>query len=251
MNLDLRDRFSEIWKKYFKSAVLPLAYFYTDEIEDTTELIRPPKGEHSCFLVNMSTVLAGRSIAFDTKSFGCGGGRSYTGFKKLNRPNFEYFLSCGIEGKMEGERYKKTPELAQKFIDSIPDFNAPGKYLVFKRWDKLTENDSPAVIVFFATPDVLSGLFTLANFDEPSATNVITPFSSGCGSIINIPYVAKDDEKQYPVLGMFDVSARTWVPENTLSFAVSMIMLTKMIDNVDESFLITESWAKVAERIGN
>jgi len=30
-------------------------------------------------------------------------------------PHFEYFLSCGIPGKLEGERYKKSPELVKEF----------------------------------------------------------------------------------------------------------------------------------------
>ena len=31
----------------------------------------------------------------------------YLGFSEKVRPNFEFFLSCGIQGKFEGERYKK------------------------------------------------------------------------------------------------------------------------------------------------
>lgn len=34
-------------------------------------------------------------------------------------PNFEYFLSCGIPGKLEGERYKKTPELVRSWRRSL------------------------------------------------------------------------------------------------------------------------------------
>jgi hypothetical protein len=35
------------------------------------------------------------------------------GFFESPRPNIEYFLSCGIPGEMEGERYIKTPERAK------------------------------------------------------------------------------------------------------------------------------------------
>ena len=35
---------------------------------------------------------------------------------------------------------------------------------MFKRRDKLEESDYPAVAVFFAEPDVLPGLFALANY---------------------------------------------------------------------------------------
>ena len=84
-------------------------------------------------------------------------------------PNFEYFLSRGIPGTLEGEWYKKSPELVKEFEKRKPKFTAPTRNIVFKRWDRLGEKDDPAVIIFFAPTDVLSGLFTLANFDEADA----------------------------------------------------------------------------------
>jgi hypothetical protein len=43
---------------------------------------------------------------------------------------------------------------------------ATAKYIVFKRWDKLETKDNPEVVIFYARPDVLAGLYTLASFDE-------------------------------------------------------------------------------------
>jgi hypothetical protein len=48
---------------------------------------------------------------------------------------------------------------------------------------------------------------------------------------------------------MFDVSARPHVPPDVLTFAVPMAKLVRMIGNAEESFLITESWRKVQNRI--
>ncbi len=48
---------------------------------------------------------------------------------------------------------------------------------------------------------------------------------------------------------MFDVSARPEVPQATLTFAVPMRRLEQMAANMDESFLITESWKKVRGRV--
>jgi len=67
---------------------------------------------------------------------------------------------------MEGERYKKTPEIAAETIKLQPPQEVPARFIVFKRWDSLDESDELEVVIFFARPDVLSGLFTLANFDE-------------------------------------------------------------------------------------
>ena len=53
------------------------------------------------------------------------------------------------------------------------------------------------------------------------------------------------------ILGMFDVSARPYVPADTLSFAVPMAKFQRMIDNMEESFLTTlgRGSAILAERI--
>jgi hypothetical protein len=48
---------------------------------------------------------------------------------------------------------------------------------------------------------------------------------------------------------MFDVSARPCVAENLLTFAVPFEKFRTMVDNMEESFLITESWGKVRKRI--
>jgi hypothetical protein len=90
-------------------------------------------------------------------------------------PNFEYFLSCGIPEKHEGERYKKTPEMVKEAMAQMPQFKVPARFIVFKRWDMLKESDNPEVAIFFAQPDVLSGLFTLTNFDETEPNGVLLP----------------------------------------------------------------------------
>jgi hypothetical protein len=164
-------------------------------------------------------------------------------------PNFEYFLSCGIPGEVEGERYKKSPEMVEEVMKNLPQFKAPGRYIVFKRWDMLEESDEPSVVIFFAKADVLSGLFTLANYDEVEENGVITPFGAGCSTIVMYPYLERDAYRPRAVLGMFDVSARPFVPKEILTLAVPMNKFERMIANMDESFLITPSWAKVRKRI--
>ena len=85
---------------------------------------------------------------------------------------------------------------------------APCQFITWKRSDKLEEYDAPEVVVFFATPDILSGLCTLTNFEEAEPNGVLAPFSSGCGSIVSYPYLEKDFDRPHTFLGMFDVSAR-------------------------------------------
>jgi hypothetical protein len=120
---------------------------------------------------------------------------------------------------------------------------------VFKRWDKLAESDDPAVVIFFAQPDVLSGLFALANFDESDSQPVIAPMGSGCSSIVHYPYRELQSSHPRAVLGMFDVSARPWVPPGELTLAIPWPKFLRMVSEMDESFLVTESWSKVMMRI--
>ncbi len=197
----------------------------------------------------MEAARRGKSLCLSLETVRCSGGKRYLGFKSTLRPNFEYFLSCGIPGELEGERYKQSPELVAEQMKHQPAFQAPGRYIVFKRWDKLDEGDEPAVVIFYASPDLLSGLFTLAGFDEARPDAVITPFGSGCASIVQYPYF--EGQSPYPraVLGMFDVSARPCVPAGVLTFAVPWPKFVRMVDNMAESFLITKSWQKVRTRI--
>jgi uncharacterized protein (DUF169 family) len=247
MDLDIKQKFIERWKKYFNGIELPMIFYYTDR-EEKVERVQPPSG-HQCVIGVLARVRKGKSICFDVQSVGCAGGRRYFGFNRDIMPNFEYFLSCGIPGKLDGERYKKTPELVKTFMKDFPTLEAPAEYIVFKRWDMIEASDEPEAVVFFSKPDVLSGLFTLANFDETGPNGVFAPFGAGCASIVQYPYLENRVERPRAVLGMFDVSARPYVPGETLTFAVPMRKFIQMIENMDESFLITPSWAKVKKRI--
>ena len=247
MDIKTKDKFMRLWSRYFNGAELPVTFYYTDQ-EGSAELAEFPSG-HRCFICDLSGVRKGKSLCFNADTVGCGGGKRYLGFAKEIMPNFEYFLSCGIPGKLEGERYKKTPELVKETMKKSPQFDAPAKFIVFKRWDLLGKSDHPQVVIFFTPPDVLSGLFTLANFDEVEPNGVFAPFAAGCGSIVMYPYLEKESPRPRAVLGLFDVSARPRVTTEVLTFSVPMNKFNRMIENMEESFLITSSWRKVNKRI--
>jgi len=249
MDVKRKEEFMRLWDKYFPGAELPIAFYYTDETP-AADLVKPPAG-HRCIFADLVKVKAGESLCFDAQAIGCFGGKRYIGFSDKLMPNFEYFLSCGIPGKLEGERYKKTPEIVKSLMAKAPQFQAPRHFIVFKRWDHLKASDEPDVVIFFARPDVLAGLFTLANFDVADPNGVFTPFAAGCGSIVQYPYLERSSDAPRAVLGMFDISARPFIPEDVLSFAVPRTKFERMIDNMDESFLITPSWGKIQKRISN
>lgn len=247
MDMKIKEKFISLWKRYFDGAEFPVTFYYTDE-EGHAKLVKPGSVPR-CVIGALSNVRRGSSYCFNADSIGCPGGKRYLGFAEKIMPDFEYFLSCGIPGRLEGERYKKSPELVRESIKYSPVFKAPARFIVFKRWDMLEKSDDPEVVIFFAQPDVLSGLFTLANFDEAEPNGVFSPHGSGCASIVQYPYLEKDSHRPRGVIGMFDISARPFVPGNVLTFSVPMKKFVTMIENMKESFLITKSWRKIQKRI--
>jgi len=241
-----RDFFISQWRKYFGSADLPFAVFYSDEC--------PPKaatspGLHRCILAGLSMVNEGKTLCLSSESPMCGGAVRYLGFAdEVNVSDFPYFLSYGIPGKVRGERYKKTPELVVEGGKYAPPLKAPKRFIIFRRWDKLSEVDRPEIVVFVADLDVISGLFTLANFDEAEPNAVICPFGSGCSSIVYHPYRELKSVRPRCVLGMFDISARPFIGENKLTFAAPYPKFERMVENMGESFLTTGSWKKLRRR---
>ncbi len=246
MDKTLQKRFLELWAKRFSGAELPIGLFYSDD-ERYGALLRP--GGQRCMIGQLALPRRGEDIAFTGETIGCPGGKRYLGYAAELPPGFEYFLSCGIPDRMEGERYKKSPELVLEFLKDAPALQAPARYAVFKRWDRLDETEQPEVVIFFAEPDVLSGLCTLAGFADADRQSVICPFGAGCATIAQYPYLEGRREQPRAVLGLFDVSARPMVPPAALSFAVPMRKFSAMVADMEESFLITPSWEKVRSRI--
>jgi uncharacterized protein (DUF169 family) len=247
MQAGFKEQFTLKWLKYFPAAQLPVCFYYTDKPEETGT-VQPFSGGH-CFIHELERVRQGESLIFTGSDIGCGGGRYFLGFTRNLRPNFNYFLSCGIPGEMEGERYKASPELVAKMRAQFPPMVAPARQVVFKRWDRLDEEDIPQVVIFFAGADVISGLFSLANFDESDPQAVIAPFGSGCSTIVQQPYRELESARPRAVLGMFDVTARPWVAAHEMTLAIPWPKFVCMVDNMDKSFLSLGDWAKVKQRI--
>ena len=246
------DLFSEdLWKEFQETLELkesPLGIYYTNE---KPEGVTPKEGISGCMIGLLQNARKkGKTVFFDKNHFGCPGGAYYMGFLGSPRPNLEYFLSCGIPGEMDGERYIKTPELARKFISMRKPRPSPARYCVFKPIDQFQQGSvKPEVVTFFGSPDILSGLFTLTNYALETTEAVYAPFGSGCSTILTYPLKEAEKEQPRAILGMIDVSARPMVEKEILSLAMPYSIFLKLLENVRGSFLATESWKKVLHRI--
>jgi len=240
----------ELWRQFRDTLGLkesPLGIYYTN---DKPEGVTPKEGISGCMIGLLHNARGkGETVYFDKSHFGCPGGAYYMGFRETPRPKIEYFLSCGVPGEMEGERYIKTPELAREYFNRMKPRPAPATYCVFKPIEKVGGGTVPEVVVFFASPDVLSGLFTLTNYALERTDAVFSPFGSGCSTLLTHPL--KEAEKKEPraVFGMFDVSARPMVEKDVFTLAMTFAVFLKLLESVSGSFLDTESWKKVLQRI--
>jgi hypothetical protein len=247
MDAKLKDKFIENWGRYFPGTDLPFALFYSEDERYWNDL-RPQEG-FGCMIAHFSPVLKGQRVAFAEETIACPGGIRYSGFHTEPDPGLKHFLSCGVPGEREGLRLKKTPELVEESFEDHTLAEAGGRFLVASRLDRLETDETPEIVAWLAPPDVISALFHLAAFHSTDRSSVISPQSSGCGALINFPRAEKEKEHPRAILGMFDISARPYVRKDYLSFAVPLSLFKEMASNMEESFLITESWERVKKRL--
>lgn len=245
MEKGLINKFISLWQNYFPNAELPLTFQYSDDTMGTEE--EKPSEGHRCIFAQLAKARRGDSICMKEETVNCGGGKRYLGFSREMFPGFECFLSHDKAG--EGERYKRTPQLVTECMKQFLPIPVK-KNIIFKRWDRLAEEDAPLGVIFFATPDVVSGLFTLVNFNSAAPDAVIAPFGAGCASVVYYPYREELEGTRRAVLGLFDPSARKFVKSELLTFSIPFSKFLEMIDEMEESFLITESWSRIKGRMG-
>ncbi|TEB06489.1 hypothetical protein Psch_00021 [Pelotomaculum schinkii] len=200
-----------------------------------------------------------RTAYFDRNTFGCPGGGTGLGFGDrygrfpidclLSTGNKEMAAQMGSAGPVmaEGERFYKNPEVARKWVNSLPITDIPTEYVVFKPWEQLTEQDVPKLMVFFVNADQLSALVVLADYNRGTNQSITAPFGAACQSIL---YGYAEGEKDNPrgVIGFFDISQRSALDRETLTFTVPYKMFQEMEANVEGSFLDTHVWHKLQKR---
>jgi len=200
-----------------------------------------------------------RLAFFDRKAFGCPGGGTGLGFGDryggfpidclLATGNKEMAAQMGraASAMAEGERFYKNPELARKWVNSLPFTDVPTEYVAFKPWEQVTEQEEPELIVFFANADQLSALVIMADYHRGTNKSIAAPFGAACQSIL-FGYAEAKKENPRGVIGFFDISKRSVVDRETLTFTVPYRLFQEMEANVEGSFLETPAWQKLQER---
>ena len=256
-----------------KLAFQPVAILWSDDLPERALQF---KGIGSGCIMSMFAQAAakGRTAAFSRTTFGCFGagvgqgfGKQYDNFPFGGVEAFKYFLSTGfqssgreemIEGSkrigsqrmadhfLKGEGFKKSPELAEKFVEGLPAIEVPSKYVIFKPLKDLEEGEEPVVVVFTVNPDQLSALIVLVSYDRDGNENTIAPMGAGCHQIGIFAYKELRSKDPRAVIGLTDLSARDTVRgilgKDVLTLAVPYSLFTRMESNVEGSFLERDLW---------
>lgn len=226
--LKFREAFGE-------AAPLPIAFWYGDDA------VNPESRVPRCMIGAIRKVCDGNPLTLTEENVQCGGGGLYTAFRPMPE-RVPLFVS-------ETEHYKRSPEMVRDYIAGMGIELTDKPFLNFVRVDRLTSWDNVEAVVFFATPDVLSGLCTWAYYDSNAADTVVTPFASGCAAVISFARAENRKGGRRCFLGMFDISARPLVPKNELSFAVPMSRFVEMLETMPDSALYQKAFSIVRKRI--
>lgn len=218
-----------------EAAPLPIAFWYGDTAVNAES--RVPR----CMIGAIRKVCDGNALTLTAENVQCGGGGLYTAFRPMQE-RVPTFVS-------EIEHYKQTPKQVRQYVESL-DIEITNKpYLNFVRVDKLTSWEGVEAVVFFATPDILSGLCTWTFFDNDAEDAVVTKFASGCAAVVSFATVENRKGGRRCFLGMFDPSARPLVPKNELTFAVPMSRFREMLATMSDSALYQHAFSVVRRRI--
>jgi uncharacterized protein (DUF169 family) len=231
-----KNEFIKNFRNAFGNYELPIAVWYSEEAATREEKTS------GCFIKHLKPVREGNIVSLSLETISCRGGRVYCGFMEAP-PSIPSFVS-------EQERYKKSPEMVSDFIANLNMPDRSKQFINFASIDRIESFENIDALIFFATPDVLTGLISWTLFDtnEPDAVSV--PFGSGCSSIVSQPVVENRNNGYRVFIGLFDPSVRPHVEPDILSFAVPMSRFRTMYHTLGESCLNgTNAWSKVKDRI--
>ena len=186
-------------------------------------------------------VCGGEPLTLAAENVLCGGGSLYTAFAPMQE-RIPVFVS-------ETEHYKQTPEQVKDYIRSLDIRPTEKPYLNFVRMDRLSSLDEAEGILFFATPDQLSGLCSWAFYDNNADDAVCTRFASGCCSIVTFAVQENRKQGRSCFIGMLDPSARPLVPANELTFVIPTCRFHEMAQTMTHSALFQKAFSIVKRRI--
>lgn len=235
VTMTVKDFITKYREAFGESVPLPVAFGYSDKA--ATEVRQIPR----CMVGAIRKVCDGQPLTLSADNVLCGGGSLYTAFAPMPG-RVPGFVS-------EVEHYKQTKEQVIEYIDRLGIHLTEKPYLNFMRIDTLESLDGVEGVLFFATPDVLSGLCSWAFYDNNSDDAVSVRFSSGCCSIVTFAAKENAEGGRRCFIGMLDPSARPLIPKEEMTFTVPMCRFRELTGTMEQSALFQKAWSVVRKRI--
>ncbi len=206
-------------------------YFSSEEIENSF-IFR--KSKWVCMFMYMKMVMSsGKRIRFSGDyDSACDGPASYFGFAEID-DNVGEFLT-------KTERVFKNIEISKAYIRETANLIHPpkGKYLYMEKLNNIDNDKKIEVVnIFPASPPNMLKLVSLSNYYTFTNDNAFTPFCSACQGVFTIPYNEKFKDNPKSVIGLFDIVAMNFLPEDMLAFSVPSNRFVEMANNIEGSFL--------------
>lgn len=253
----------------------PVAILWADQAPEGALQFKP--GRWGCVMSMMAAAAAkGRTAVFDRQSYGCWGGGVGLGFANQYEvfpgglEGFYGFLADGndksekgrqigqgmaqagaaqlAEDFLLGERYKQTAECTKAFVEALPIYDIPAKYVVAKPLESVDpERDQVKSVSFFVEPDALSALVILANYAQGDGENVAMPYAAACQVMGILAYRELERPRPRALVGMTDISARknlrATLGKHIMSFTAPWPVFLEMEKHAEGSFLQRTTWS--------
>jgi uncharacterized protein (DUF169 family) len=233
----------------------PVAILLTDARPEHATQFK--EGSSGCVAAMLRTAARGRTVVFDRKTSGCPGGGTglgfgncYTGFpiERLLSTGGKAELASGRTYDMgEGERFFESPEAAARWAEALPYREVPTEYIVCRPLDQVAEEEAVSLVLMLVNPDQLSALVTLAGFRRGTIDATVSLWGAACQSILFAHAQAESDNPR-GVIGFFDISQRSRIEKEFLSYTMPYSLYLEMESSVDDSFLGTTIWDKLRKR---
>lgn len=234
--MELKQFIDSYREAFGQKTQLPLLFWYSDvAIADTAKI-------GGCFFKGLQAAREGTPVSLSTEIIGCGGGKLYTGFSDMPErvPNFVSLV----------EKYKKTPEMVTDYVKGLNMSRSAKHYLNFVRADQADSLEGYEGVMFYATPDMLSGLCGWAFYDTNEPDAVVAQFGSGCSTVVSMTVVENAHNGHRCFLGLLDPSVRPWVGKDELSLTIPMSRFKVMLDTMHDCFLFgSHAWQRIKQRL--
>ncbi len=137
----------------------------------------------------------------------------------------------------------------RNYIDLLPPRGDAEHYVVFEPLERtLSRGVEPEVVIFLVDPTHLAALTYLAGYDrEDTEPPVVLRYALSCEQMVLMPILEGEKQNPKAVIGMTELSTRSMVDMDKLTFSIPYKLFRKMDTNAERSFLAVNPWKKITE----